>query len=400
VTINAGVRYDRFLTFLPEQSSAAGTWVGERHYERSANLVVWNDFSPRVSVAFDPGGRGRSVIRASFSRFVDLEGASLASQFNPNASSSVQVSFTSLAPDNYPLGMSTTPIFVDGGQFRSVDPNLQRSYTRQITAGYEAQILGDVRAGVAYYFRDAHNYRTSFNRALSLSDYSPLTVINPLTNEPMTIYNLASAKVGINPDTYITNAAQDPDNAYHGLEFNASKRFSKNWQALAGFTIQQRKGDSLQDTTNPNANLFNEGNLLGTDSTYVGKLSGSYNTPWGVTVSGNFQHYTGYPKQATALFQRGLDEAGRTVNLNQSSVTVPLQVRGDERLPAVNTFNVRFGYLMKSFERYTVQPSVDLYNVFNKNTVTGVTSTIGPNFDKPLTIVSQRFVRFGLRIDF
>ena len=81
-------------------------------------------------------------------------------------------------------------------------------------------------------------------------------------------------------------------------------------------------------------------------------------------------------------------------------MTVPLQTRGDERLPAVNTLNVRFGYLMKNFERYTVQPSVDLYNVFNKNTVTGVTSTIGPNFDRPLTIVSQRFVRFGVRIDF
>lgn len=399
-TVNAGLRYDRFLTFLPPQQSPAGTWVGARSFPRSANLVVWNDISPRVSVTYDPAGQGRSVIRGSYSRFVDLEGAGLVSQFNPNAASSVNVSFTSLGPDNYPQGLSSSPIFVDGGQFRTVDPNLKRSYTTQITAGYEKQVLRDVRASIGYFYRGAHNYRTSFNRALSLSDYSPLTVINPLTNEPMTIYNLAASKVGINPDTYVTNAATDPDNAYHGLELSATKRFSDNWQMLAGFTVQRRKGDSLDDTTNPNANLFGEGNLLGTDSTYVGKLSGTYNTPLGITISGNYQHYTGYPQQATALFQSGVDANGNTVRLNQTSVTVPLQRRGETRLPDLDTLNLRFGYIKHVNESTSLQPTVDLYNVFNSNTVTGVTNTIGPTFNKPLTIVSQRFVRFGLRIEF
>ena len=344
-TVNAGVRYDRFLSYLPAQTSPAGTFVGVRDFPRSSNLIVWNDFSPRISVAFDPSANGRSVIRASYSRFVDLEGASLVDQFNPNAASTIQVAFTSLAEDNYPLGISTTPIFVDGGQFRSVDPDLKRSYTRQITAGYERQILRDVGISVGYFFRDAHNYRTSFNRALTLADYSPLTVINGLTNLPMTIYNLAANKVGINPDTYVTNAADDPNNAYHGFEINASKRMTRNWQMLAGFTVQRRRGDSLDDTTNPNANLFNTGNLLGTDSTYVGKLSGSYRMPLGVTLSGNFQHYTGYPNQATQLFQNGVDATGATVKLNQGSVTVPLETRGAERLPSVNTLNLRFGYV-------------------------------------------------------
>jgi hypothetical protein len=215
----------------------------------------------------------------------------------------------------------------------------------------------------------------------------------------MTIYNLAANKVGINPDTYYTNTPKDPKNAYHGLEVNASKRMSKNWQVLSGLTIQRRKGDSVDDPTNPNGNLFNRDNLLGNDSTYVGKLSGTYNTPLGITVSGNYQHYTGYPVQASQLFQNGVDSTGQTVKLNQTSVTVPLERRGDHRLPAVNTLNLRFGYI-KALERYRLQPSMDLYNVFNKNTVTGVTSTIGPNYNKPLTIISQRFVRFGLRVDF
>jgi hypothetical protein len=402
LTLNMGLRYDRFLTFLPPQRSEAGTWVGERNYPRSANIATFIDLSPRISAAFDVNGNGRSVIRASFSRFVDLEGSSLASQLNPNAGSTVEVAITALGPDNYPLDdlRNAKPTFVEGGQFRTADPNLKRGFSRQITAGYERQILGDVRASVGYYFRSSHNYRMTFNRALSLSDYTPLTVINSVTNEPMTIWNLNQNKVGINPDDFITNAPQDPDNAYHGLEFNGSKRMSRNWQLLAGFTVQRREGDSVEDPTNPNANLYREGNLLGSDSTYVAKLSGTYTTPFGVTVSANYQHYTGYPEQATQLFRNGQDATGATVALRQNSVTVPLQTRGDERLPSVDTLNMRFGYQKPITERYRIQPSLDLYNVFNTNTVTGRTKAIGPNFNRPLTIISQRFVKFGLRIEF
>ncbi|MBI4471725.1 MAG: hypothetical protein HY646_03590 [Acidobacteria bacterium] len=277
---------------------------------------------------------------------------------------------------------------------------MKRGFSRQITAGYERQVMSNLRASITYYFRSSHNYRTSYNRAISVNDYTPLTVTNGLANEPMTIWNLNAEKVGINPDIFVTNAAKDPDNAYHGLEFSASKRMSENWQILGGFTVQRRKGDNLDDSTNPNANLFREGNLLGTDSTYVAKLSGTYNTPLGITISANFQHYTGYPEQATQLFRQGTDSSGRTVRLRQNSATVPLQVRGEDRLPSVDTLNLRFGYVARPFERYRLQPSVDLYNVFNRNTITGRTKTIGPNFNRPLTIVGQRFVKFGLRIEF
>jgi hypothetical protein len=398
LTINAGVRYDRFLTFLPPQQSPAGTWVGARSYPRSGNLV-FNDLSPRVSVAFDPSGAGKSVFRASYSRFVNLQGASLIDQFNPNASSSVRVTFASLGSNNYPIGLSTSPIFVDGGQFRTADPNLRRGFSRQITAGYERQVLNDVRVSVGYYYRDQGNYQTSFNRALTVADYSPLTVVNGLTNQPITIYNLAAAKVGINPNTVISNAATDPHNAYNAVEINASKRMSKNWQLLTGFTIQKNNSDTVYDPTNPNADLYIVGNRATTDSTFVGKVAGTYRAPLGITVSGNFQHYTGYPVQATEVFSNGVNASGQTVKLNQGTVTVPLENVGGDRLPSVNLLNLRFAHV-KSWETFKVSPSMDLDNIFNVNTVTGITSTIGPNFKKPLTTISQRFVRFGLRIEF
>jgi hypothetical protein len=234
---------------------------------------------------------------------------------------------------------------------------------------------------------------------LTVADYSPVTVTNGLTNLPITIYNLAAAKVGINPNTIISNAPADPHNAYNALEVNASKRMTKNWQVLTGFTVQRNNGDGVYDPTNPNADLYILGNRTTTDSTYVGKVAGTYKAPLGITVSGNFQHYTGYPVQATEVFSSGLNASGQTVKLNQGTVTVPLENVGADRLPAVNLLNLRFAH-DKSWETFKVSPSMDLDNIFNVNTVTSINTAIGPNFKKPLTTISQRFVRFGLRIEF
>jgi hypothetical protein len=81
-------------------------------------------------------------------------------------------------------------------------------------------------------------------------------------------------------------------------------------------------------------------------------------------------------------------------------VTVPRIRRGDQRLPDVNVFNWRVGYKTTFRDRYRVEPSMDLYNVFNKNQITGMVSDIGPSFQRPQTILGQRFAKFGVRIEF
>jgi hypothetical protein len=403
LTINGGVRYDRWVTFLPAQTSPAGTWVGARSYGRSRDITTWNDLSPRIGVAYDLNGRGRTVLRGSFSQNVLLEGSRLATALNPNALSSSNVTFTGLAPDNYPLGLSSTPIFQEGGQFTTIDPKLSRPYSRQFTVGYEQQIVSNLRASLGYYYRDTLNNFSRVNRAAGPSDYSPLNSTNPLTNEPITIYNLATNKVGLS-DFLITNFPQLDDNAYHGVEISASKRMSNNWQLLGGFTAQRKRGTIFDatgdDLNNPNRDIFRNDGYLENDSTYVFKLAGTYNLPKGITTSANFQHYTGYPIQATGLFRSGIAPNGTNTTLNQNSVTVALQPRGQERLDDVNVLNLRFGYRTTVTDRFRVQPSVDLYNITNRNTVTGITQATGPNFRKPETIVGQRFVRFGLSIEF
>jgi len=50
--------------------------------------------------------------------------------------------------------------------------------------------------------------------------------------------------------------------------------------------------------------------------------------------------------------------------------------------------------------RTRVEPTVDVYNVFNNNAVTNAVTTIGPSLGRPSAIVMGRLLRLGGRISF
>ena len=50
--------------------------------------------------------------------------------------------------------------------------------------------------------------------------------------------------------------------------------------------------------------------------------------------------------------------------------------------------------------RLKIQPRIDLYNVFNSNTVTSVNTTLGAAFLRPLSVLDGRFAKVGVQLDF
>src|SRR5215475_8219870 len=124
---------------------------------------------------------------------------------------------------------------------------MSRPYSDEVSVSYEKQIWRDLRVNASYYYRTKKNLVGLKNLAILPSDYAPISTINgqpitnPITGQPMTLYNLDPAKVG-HSNILLTNIPQFDDNAYHGLEFDAIKRMSNRWQLLAGFTIQRQKG--------------------------------------------------------------------------------------------------------------------------------------------------------------
>ena len=145
--------------------------------------------------------------------------------------------------------------------------------------------------------------------------------------------------------------------------------------------------DNLFD---PNLNINRANNYLNYDSTYVFKVDGIYNLPWGFGTAVNFQHYTGYPLQPTEVFK----------GLNQGNETVILQPNGTIRLPDVNMLNLRFSKTFLFKDRYKAEPLVDLLNTTNAQTVVSEVTSFGPTYLKPSNTINPFIARFGLRFEF
>src|SRR5262249_49929867 len=176
-------------------------------------------------------------------------------------------------------------------------------YSDEVTTGIETQLPGAMRLGAMFYYRTNRDQFGQRNTAVPTSSYTPFTVSVP--NGPggtvaspksttVTVYNLApslsSAQNNIRSnESYL-------DTQYKGVEFTASKRFSKKWQMVAGFTIGKNEGGTTNgnDLNDPNVTLYPKG-IIGNDSETALRVSGSYELPYAITFAGSRIANNGYP---------------------------------------------------------------------------------------------------------
>jgi len=426
------------------QFQAAGNPLGP--LTKYSNVYTYNNVVPRLSVAYDPTGKGNQVIRAGFNMFTLNAGTSLADAVNPDgpayaiygwngsfiansatpgAANSATPDYTKFAPGCGTNALGTNGCLAGGtytgpaldgagGYERTVggittyiDPNLKRPYSIEINVGYERTLFSDTSIGVAYYFRATKSQFAPINVNAPTSDYTAVTmyqtgskagqpILNPITNAPMTLYNLAAADVG---KAYyeLTNVAALNNNRYDGVEFTLSHRLTHHWQALVGYTVQRLRGNYIGSNTSSASEDFNDPNRginrygsLDQDSPYVLRADVTYQAPFKIQAAVNFQHETGFAIVPTNAFG----------GLAQGSETVKVQSNGSLRYDSVNDVNLRLSRPTNITERITIEPLVDLNNLFNAKPITAETTTIGANFQKPTNFLGPFVARFGCRLNF
>jgi len=401
VTLNYGVRFDGVSSHLPEQSSPAGTFVGERSFPRKDVFDFSFNAAPRFGLSYDLLGNGRAAVKAYYGRFYNQFGSELAETQNLNGLQSVAVTWRDLN-NNLALdpGEFTVPNF--GGIVPRMDDNADRPYSDEINVGVDYQVLPNFALGVSYHRRQHRSGLGIVDEARPSSAYSPVdrTYTDPVSGaqQTITVFTLNPALASVR-DRVITNVDVLESN-YDGVQFTFNKRLSNRWQLLGGVTLQTHQGFSHNGTyTNPgNTTDFNDPTYrLNKDNSSVFielpwafSLSGSYEGPYGLQFSGKYNARAGDPLIRT--FQ--------ATGLTQGTQTVWVQPRGEDRTETVNKFvDVRVA------KRFTVGASrfegtIDVFNVLNANHVLNQTTGIGSTWARPSLVLAPRIVRLGLTARF
>jgi hypothetical protein len=124
---------------------------------------------------------------------------------------------------------------------------------------------------------------------------------------------------------------------------------------------------------------------------WLGRLSGVYALPAGVTASANYDHRSGLPQARQVLFRGGATIPSITLNVD------PL---GSLRLPNTNVVDVRADKSFRLANRQRVTFRVNMFNALNANTVTSRTVLSGASYLRPTGILGPRIFEFVASYDF
>jgi hypothetical protein len=402
VTLNPGVRYERFVMSIPAQSAPAGTWVPARDFAAQDGIINWNTVSPRLGASWDVTGDGLTAIKGGVSRYDRLEGITIIQPLNQR-NIAFQTCPWSDANGDLVAQLAEIAMSRCTGSLQpslgNVDPDLKRPHQWEYTAMIQRQVGRFTSVSVGYYGRRFGDLYSTVNAAVPPSSYAPVTITNPLTNQPLTVYNQdpATRTAVRNVVTTIPDLTQ----TYNGVEFQFNTRLTRA-TIFGGLTIGRDFGD--QDLTsscagcasefnNPN-NLINNRGAIGFDSTYQIRGGWSYGLPYDVQFSGSIREATGLPQSRILTITAAL-----VPGLTQVNQGVQVAPRGDYRYPWQNLVDLRFVKVLK-FGDVRFEPTVDVFNLFNNNAVTNAVTVVGSSLGRPSAIVMGRLVRVGGRIAF
>jgi hypothetical protein len=413
-TLNLGVRGDIFSNGSPPQSAEAGAWVPARSFPAYQG-ASWATVVPRLGVSYDVFGDGRTAIKAYAHKYVNQESTTLALAVNPMAS------YTWGARQEtrswFDLDRNNSVVAADGRiQYEEVGPSPNVNFATaadaarmdldkrpgqwEFNASVQHELFRGYSVGFGYYRRDYYDQWREDNVTQSFDDYSPFSIPGPVdpklgsySGQVLPLYNLSPAVYG-QSDRLIRTATTE--RLYDGFEWTARGRFGRSGFFGGSITTEKTYEDNC-DVENRNSTLWCD-----FDRAWQTQFKGhiAYTLPGQIISSAFIQGYPGPDISAnyTVTPAIALAQAGVVLTGGQN-ITVDLLPPEVYFLPFQTKLDLRF---MRRFMygNRRVAPILDIYNLLNANTTTGINQTCcSARYQEITSIMQARYFRVGLEFD-
>ena len=471
ITWNLGLRFDQFIGESRESSVIASRLSGASTFGKCSDGKVdpgdlcagtvqnWKDISPRVGLAMDVFGNGRTAIKASFARYVAGQAIAVANQVNPIGALTAADTriWTDLDGNGLPLdaagniqfgeltNSASTPTFgkltVPTTQY---DPGVlngwgKRGYNNEITFAMQHQLADRISVNGGYYRRTFGNPTFTDDLRYDDSSYDTFCITAPADKDlpggggyqVCGVKDLKPAVFALNlPANSKIRFSEDfggETNLYQGFDVNLEARFPRGAFLKGGIAATARTFDNCNllkagldavvGATAQGTEIYADG-TMGCHREYGyrpdAKMSGSYTLPWDVQFAGTYQFTRGVQTGGAgpsiganwALTSAvAAPMTGRAAWTGVASRTVQLMREGlDYGKYNLNQLDVRFA------KRFTtgktrLRVDLDLYNLFNSSwpytvTTTYSTSTTASSWLRPTNVLQHRFFKLGMNVSF
>lgn len=399
-TVNLGLRWE-YEKFPGAQNPNASTiMIPNTNYtlnQATSNMPSdKNNFGPRIGLAYDITGDGKTSIRGGYGIYFGRAINSTISNALVNTGAPGGQAQVSIAPASGPVFPNVLTSATAGtAAIQFYGPNFALPEIHQGDIIFERQIARNTAVSVSYLFSQGRKLPTFFDRNLSPPTSTiTYTVVNgPLNGRTVTIPVFTGARPGTG-FAQLTEIASAVSSDYNALVLQANRRFTGGLQFQVSYTYA-KSTDTNQTSTTFTANnspfnvfdLSSERSISNFDVRQKFVASAVYSpkvktdnkfakallNDW--TISPIYVYYSGRPINPFTSGNAPISTTAGGINGSGGTNRFPLLPRNSFREPNLWNMDLRLSRRIAFNERFKLELLAEAFNIFNRFQATDFATT-------------------------